>query len=85
MADDNNGRITMAVLAQKMDMALNMLEEVRQCQREQASDIVALKLKDKELDGELQRTNDRIGRWAGIQGIFTVIGSAVAAVFGVRN
>ncbi len=43
MADDINGRVTLAVLGQKMDMALNMLQEMRQCQREQGAEIRELK------------------------------------------
>jgi hypothetical protein len=86
MADrnDGNGRVTMALLGQKLDDAIRVLQEVRDCQKEQGKDITALQLADADLSGRIDRTNDRVSVWqAGQAGLSTLL-AAIAAWWGSR-
>jgi hypothetical protein len=78
MAEDGNGRVTIAVLGQKLDTIEELLRD--QC-RLQAADHDRIG----NLEGELRRVNDRIGAFQAAQGLLTLIASTFAGWLGTRQ
>lgn len=78
MADTGNGRVTMAILATKLDTVIAKLDQLASLQASDHDRIGAL-------EGELRRTNDRVSVWQAGQAALTFIGSAVAAFLGMRH
>jgi hypothetical protein len=76
MAEDGNGRVTIAVLGQKLDTIEELLRD--QC-RLQAADHDRIG----NLEGELRRVNDRTFQAA--QGLLTLIASSIAGWLGMRQ
>lgn len=79
MADkDSNGRVTMAILATKLDTVIAKLDDLGRLQASDHDRIGAL-------EGELRRTNDRVSAWQAGQGALSVVLSALATWLGVRH
>ncbi len=81
MAKDDpgsNGRVTMAVLATKLD---NIQELLKTKCTEQDVDHDRIST----LEGEVKRVNDRVSGWAAIQTGVAVVLSTVAGYLGTRN
>lgn len=79
MAGDNgNGRVTMAILATKLDTVIAKLDDLGKLQASDHDRIGAL-------EGELRRTNDRVSAWQAGQGALSVALSALAAWLGMRH
>lgn len=79
MADtERNARVTMAVLATKLDTVIAKLDELARLQATDHDRIGAL-------EGEIRRTNDRFSAWQAGQGALAVLLSALAAWLGVRH
>ncbi len=85
MADGGNGRVTMAVLGQKLDNLTALVQEMRASINAQSQQIGALQREDVTLHGRIDRTNDRISAWSLGQGAFAMLLSAIAAWLGVRH
>ncbi len=81
---ENNGRVTVAVLGQKIDALTALVQEVRNDQRAQAHDITALQSNDVALSGRIDRTNDRISVWTVGQTGLGMLWAAIAAWWGSR-
>ena len=83
MPDENgNGRVTMALLGQKLDTLSEDLqewrEEVRRCTQDHEARLRAL-------ERQVVQNSQRLGTWAGIQATFTAIAATVAGWLGTRT
>ena len=86
MADDNgNGRVTIAVLDQKIDALTAMVQEVRNGQAAQLSAIGELRTEDARLHGRIDRLNDRVSSLAGLQAAISAVLAAISGSFGSRS
>lgn len=88
MADNDehgNGRVTLAVLATKLDALTGLAREIKDCQQGQGADISSLQREDVRLQGEISRVNDRISGWAGVQAAISVVLAAIAGFVGTRQ
>lgn len=86
MADDNgNGRVTIAVLDQKIDALTAMVQEVRNGQTAQLSAIGELRTEDARLHGRIDRLNDRVSSLAGLQAVISAVLATISGYFGSRS
>ena len=82
---DGNGRVTMALIGQKLDNLTTLVQEMRTSINSQSQQIGALQREDIALHGRIDRTNDRINALSLGQGAFAMLLSALAAWLGVRH
>ena len=78
MADDNNGRVTMAVLAEKLD---NLDDKV-------SAALEDAKLERKEREGlgtRVTRLEERMGIWGAFQAVYSTGVAAIAAWIGAKK
>ena len=81
----NNGRVTIAVLGTKLDTLTAVAQEIKKSQEAQREDIVNLQKDGVRFQGELNRTNDRISLWSGIQGAISAALAVVLGYIGTRQ
>lgn len=82
--DNGNGKVTMAILGEKLDNIKEML--ARTCER-QDEDRTRLGIVERDItriDGEINRVQDRQSALAVAQGILSAVLSAIAGWFGSR-
>ena len=84
-ARNYNARVTVAVLGTKIDAVQATLEEIKALAKGHSDDIGALREEDARLDGRINRLDDRISSWRGIQAAISAALAAVAGYVGTRN
>jgi len=88
-SDTDNGRVTLALLGQKLDVLGDKLDDLLERQdlvdRVVHEHSVQIATQCQRLDGRIDRVEDRVKSWQAGQGVFTALASAVAAWLGMRS
>lgn len=82
MPDSDSGRVTMAIVAQKLDALIQRFDEFRAEQKDCYRDH---EVRLRELEDTTRRQGERLNIMAGLHTALTVCLSAVASWLGIRS